>query len=66
MNVVEKLAVTGNSGISDAIAIKICQESVLKFGKTSEAFLMRKLKCSFSRAKEIIKEATSDNGCSVV
>ena len=43
----------------------IIDESLQKFGKISEAFLMRKLKCSYSRAQVIINSIRSDNGTSV-
>jgi hypothetical protein len=36
--------------------VKIAHDGVLKFGKVSISYLMRKLKCSASKAKEIMVE----------
>jgi hypothetical protein len=57
----KKLALEPNSNSFYAYASQICREAVLKYGKTSESYLMRKLKCSQSIAKEVINRGTSDN-----
>jgi hypothetical protein len=41
------------------LMLKIAQDGLLKHGKLSITFLMRKLKCSDSTAKEIIDELAS-------
>lgn len=35
--------------------------ALLTYGKLSEAYVQRKLKCSYSKAKEVINTLTSDN-----
>lgn len=40
--------------------IRICDQAVLKFGKLSISYLMRKTKLSASGAKEIYKEYTRE------
>jgi hypothetical protein len=39
--------------------------ALLTYGKLSEAYVQRKLKCSYSMAKEVINTLTSDNTYSV-
>lgn len=56
----EKLAVNSQKDLNDSKNYlefrKIAEEGLLKFGKISINYLMRKLKCTESMAKEIINE----------
>lgn len=64
MEVVEKLAVNENVLRIPDEFMRIASEGLLKFGKLSVPYLMRKLKCTESMAYNIICEicpTTSDN-----
>lgn len=50
----EKLALNNKLDKISPEFMKIAHEGVLKFGKVSIPYLMRKLKCSPSMAKDII------------
>jgi hypothetical protein len=43
----------------DAQNVEIAKKGLLKFGKLSTCYLMRKLKCSDSKAKEIIMQLSN-------
>lgn len=53
MEVVEKLAVENKMCPK---MLQTAKEGLLKFGKLSEPYLMRKLKCSYPMAKVIMNE----------
>lgn len=55
---IEKLALDPKI---DHFQLNIAKEGLLKFGKLSVPYLMRKLKCSVPTANALIRMATSDN-----
>lgn len=52
----EKLALQNNLPDLDQRFVEIAREALLNFGTLSNAYLMRKLKCSASEAKKIMVE----------
>lgn len=63
MFIMEKLALKDRF---DDYAKEIIEENRKKYGKVTAPFLMRKLKCTYSKACELLEEETSDNVCNVV
>jgi hypothetical protein len=53
MNIDEKLAVKDKVRSLEPEIDKICRDGVLKFGRISISYLMRKLKYSYSACEEI-------------
>jgi hypothetical protein len=61
----KKLAVNEKVDKSYEQMCEVARLGLLKFGKLSIPYLMRKLKCSSLMAKRIFNKVSSDNDCNV-